>query len=46
MDADTVIQRGDVAELPVFTVTEKQKNGLPGLHQLAAVGVKHKGRSH
>lgn len=37
MDADAVPQRGSVGELPVLTVTEKQKNGLPGLQQLAAV---------
>lgn len=37
MDADAVPQRGPVGEVPVLTVTEKQKNGLPGLQQLAAV---------
>lgn len=36
MDADAVPQRGPVGEVPVLTVTEKQKNGLPGFQQLAA----------
>lgn len=46
MDADTAAQRRAVGELLVLTVTEKQKNRLPGLQQLAGGGAKHISRSH
>lgn len=44
MGADTEPQREAVGERLLLTVTEKQKNVLSRLHQLAALGVKHKCR--